>query len=148
VRHELRNNVVFATNTMNIDPTGLRDLGARYTAAWCSREPQQVVEFFSESGSLTINGGPPAIGRGAITEVAASFMTAFPNLILTMDDLRIDGEHVIYLWTFVGTNTGPGGAGQPVRFSGSERWEFDEDGLIATSLGTFDEADYRRQLSP
>ena len=49
-------------------------------------------------------------------------------------------------WTFAGTNTGPGGTGQQVLFSGFEEWKIGEDGLIASSLGHFDEADYRRQL--
>ena len=46
-----------------------------------------------------------------------------------------------------GTNTGPGGTGKAVRFSGYEDWRFGPDGLIAESLGHFDAADYRRQLA-
>ena len=56
----------------------LRDFAARYTAAWCSQHAASVAAFFSPSGSLTINGGVPAIGRSAITEAAQEFMTAFP----------------------------------------------------------------------
>jgi hypothetical protein len=33
-----------------------------------------------------------------------------------------------------------------VRISGYEEWTFGEDGLIATSQGHFDEAEYNRQL--
>jgi hypothetical protein len=73
-------------------------------------------------------------------------MTAFPVLVLTMDDVRIEGDRAVYHWTFAGTNTGPGGTGHRVLFSGFEEWEIGADGLIAGSLGHFDEADYRRQL--
>src|SRR5947209_4397900 len=34
----------------------LRDFAVRYTEAWCSQHPALVAEFFSENGSLTING--------------------------------------------------------------------------------------------
>jgi nuclear transport factor 2 (NTF2) superfamily protein len=128
---------------MRIDPERLRDLGARYTEAWCSREPGRVAAFFSEHGSLSINGGEPAVGREAIGTVAAGFMTTFPDLVLTMDDVHADGERAVYRWTFTGTH----GDRRPVRFSGSEEWEIGMDGLIASSLGHFDEADYLRQLS-
>jgi hypothetical protein len=73
---------------MKIDREILRDLGARYTEAWCGQEPGRVAAFFSEEGSLSINGGAPAVGRNAIREVAARFMIAFPDLVLTMDDVR------------------------------------------------------------
>ena len=56
------------------------------------------------------------------------------------------GERVIYKWTLVGTNTGPGGTGQRVRISGFEEWRFGVDGLVAESRGNFDSAAYQRQL--
>jgi predicted ester cyclase len=86
------------------------------------------------------------VGRDAIREVVQGFMTAFPDLVLTMDDMRVEGDRAVYQWSFAGTNTGPGGTGQQVLFSGFEEWEIGADGLIADSLGHFDEADYRRQL--
>ena len=131
---------------MKIDAEQLRDLGERYTAAWCSQDPGRVAAFFSAGGSLTINDAAPALGRGAVREVVQGFMTAFPNLVLTMDGVRVEGGRAIYQWTFAGTNSGPGGTGQTVVFSGFEEWEIGADGLIASSLGHFDEADYRRQL--
>jgi uncharacterized protein (TIGR02246 family) len=131
---------------MKSDAEQLRDFGARYTAAWCSQDAASVAAFFSAEGSLTINGGIPAVGRDAIREVVQGFIVAFPDLVLTMDDVVVDGDRAAYHWTFTGTNTGPGGTGQKVLFSGFEEWEFGEDGLIASSLGHFDEADYQRQL--
>ena len=110
------------------------------------RTSREVAAFFSADGSLSINGGAPAVGRDAIREVVQGFMTAFPDLVLTMDDVRIEGDRAVYHWTFAGTNTGLGGTGQQVLFSGFEEWEIGADGLIARSLGHFDEADYRRLL--
>jgi uncharacterized protein (TIGR02246 family) len=131
---------------MTIDTGQLHDFGARYTAAWCSQDPERVAAFFSTDGSLSINGGAPAIGRAAIREVVQGFMMAFPDLVLTMDGLHVDADRTVYHWTFAGTNTGPGGTGQRVLFSGFEEWEIGADGLIAGSLGHFDEAEYQHQV--
>jgi len=70
----------------NLDP--LRDFATRYTAAWCSHNPEAVAAFFSTNGSLKINDGPPSVGRAAIAETAQSFMTAFPDLQVFFDDLN------------------------------------------------------------
>src|SRR5215467_10411470 len=67
----------------------LRDFAAHYTAAWCSQNPESVAAFFSPDGSLRVNDDPAAVGRNAITQVAQSFMTAFPNLSVMMDDLLV-----------------------------------------------------------
>jgi uncharacterized protein (TIGR02246 family) len=124
----------------------LRDFAERYTAAWCSRDPLAVAAFFAQNGSLTINDGAPAQGREAIAEAAQSFMTAFPDLKVAMDDLiALDGK-AIYKWTLTGTNAGPGGSGNPVRISGFEDWRIGDDGLIALSQGRFDAAEYQRQI--
>ena len=124
----------------------IRDLAQRYTAAWNSQDPANVAAFYAPQGSLRVNDANPAVGRDAIAEVAQSFMTAFPDLHLTMDDVHPEGDGAIYHWTFAGANTGPGGAGRRVRFSGFEIWSLGADGLIAESRGHFDQAAYQRQL--
>lgn len=128
------------------EPAKLRDFAARYTAAWCSQDPASVAAFYSPNGSLSVNDGAPAVGRNAIAEVARGFMAAFPDLHLFMDDVLVQGDRAQYHWTFIGTNTGPGGTGNRVRFSGFEVWKIGDDGLVAESHGQFDSADYDRQL--
>ena len=125
----------------------LIDFARRYTAAWCSHDAASVAAFFSEAGSLTVNDGEPAIGRSAITEVVQGFYDAFPDTVVLMDAARGAGGHGVYLWTYEGTNTGPGGTGHAVRFSGWEKWAFARDGLIEVSDGRFDAAEYERQLA-
>jgi predicted ester cyclase len=124
-----------------------RDFAERYTVASCSQDPKRVASFFAPNGSLAINGGKAAVGREAITAVAQSFMEAFPDLHLDMEDLRIRDGLPEFHWTLTGTNTGPGGDGKRVRISGWEVWEIGGDGLIDESKGHFDEEDYLRQLS-
>ena len=129
---------------MNADE--LKEFATRYTAAWCSQNAASVAGFFAENGSLTINDGEPSVGRDAITEAAQGFMSAFPDMIVEMDDVSLEGDHAIYRWTLVGTNTGTGGTGNAVRISGYEQWKFAADGLISESRGNFDEVEYQRQL--
>jgi uncharacterized protein (TIGR02246 family) len=124
----------------------LQNFAARYTAAWCSQDAAQVAAFFSPNGSLSVNDGAPAIGRDAIQNTVQSFMTAFPDLQVILDNLVVKPDRVEYHWTLVGTNTGPGGTGKPVHISGMENWKLWKDGLIAISEGEFDAADYQRQL--
>jgi predicted ester cyclase len=131
---------------MQADPAKLRDFAARYTAAWCSQDPRSVAGFYSPDSSLTVNNDPSAVGRSAITEVARSFMTAFPDMRLVMDKVLVQGDRTEYHWTLSGTNTGPGGAGHRVRISGFELWQMGADRLIAFSLGHFDNSEYHRQL--
>jgi len=124
----------------------LREFGTKYTAAWCSQDPSQVAGFFEERGSLKINDETPSVGREAITSAAQGFMSAFPDMVVRMDGVSIEGDQVVYRWTLSGTNTGPGGTEKVVRISGYEKWTLSADGLIAESKGHFDEAEYSRQL--
>jgi len=125
----------------------LRDFAARYTEAWCSHEADTTAGFFAEEGSIAVNGGAPAVGRAEIAQLVQGFYDAFPETVVIMDAVRGAGDKAVYLWTYKGTNTGPGGTGRRVRFNGWEAWTFSEKGLIASSIGTFDVAEYERQLA-
>ena len=124
------------------DQTRVREFARSYTAAWCSHDPARVADHFVKGGTISINGGDPT----EVTEVAQSFVDAFPDIEVFMDDVVIEGEAVEYHWTFTGTNTGPGGTGKAVRISGSEEWTFGPDGLVVESKGTYDQDEYDRQL--
>jgi hypothetical protein len=124
----------------------LTDLGTRYAAAWSSQNPGRLASFYSDSGSLTVNAGPPSVGRAAITATARAFMTAFPDMIVKMDQISQEGGHAVFRWTWTGTNAGPGGTGKFVRIKGYEEWTLGTGGLIAESKGHYDEAEYQRQV--
>ena len=53
---------------------------------------------------------------------------------------------MLYHWTFVGTNSGPGGTGNQVRISGYEDWNIGAEGLIVDSRGHYDAQDWERQV--
>ena len=124
----------------------LIEFAVRYAEAWCSQNPESVAAFFAEDGSLSVNDGPPAVGRAAIAQIARGFMRHFPDMIVTFNKLDPRGDLTAFHWTLIGTNTGPGGTGNRVRISGYELWKIGNDGLIAESRGHFDTAEYERQL--
>ncbi len=128
---------------MALDQRRVRDFALSYTEAWCSHDPARVADHFAPHGTIAINGGEPTEAM----EVARSFMAAFPDIQVFMDDVVFKDEAVEYHWTFTGTNTGPDGSGNRVRISGFERWTFGDDGLVAESRGHYDQAEYDRQLA-
>ena len=113
-----------------MDKASLTQFATRYTPAWCSQNAASVAAFFAFDGSLTINHGTPYAGHAAIKEAAQSFMTAFPDLVVKMEDLTIDGPRVVYKWTLTGTNTGPDGTGKPFLISGYKEWRLTQNGLM------------------
>jgi predicted ester cyclase len=129
------------------DLSKITTFAKRYAKAWCSQNAESVAASFAESGSLSVNDGPPALGRGAIAEIAQGFMRDFPDMIVTMDKLVSGPRGTEFRWTLTGTNTGPGGTGKRVRISGYDLWKINNDGLIGESKGHFDSAQYERQLS-
>ncbi|WP_109488597.1 ester cyclase [Occallatibacter savannae] len=130
-----------------MDHAELQRFGMSYAAAWCSQSAACVAEFYEEGGSLQINLGLPSVGRSSIAATAKSFMTAFPDMVVSMVDVSANQDRAIFQWTLAGTNTGPGGSGNAVQIGGYEIWQFGGTGLILRSRGHFDEADYQRQLN-
>jgi SnoaL-like polyketide cyclase len=127
---------------MTLDEARARDFARSYTEAWCTRDPANVASHYLPGGTIAVNDGEPT----EVTEVARGFITAFPDIEVLMDDVVLQGETAVYHWTFTGTNTGPGGTGEPVRIWGSEEWTFGDGGLVATSQGRYDQKEYERQL--
>jgi hypothetical protein len=129
-----------------MNQTQLTDFATRYAAAWSSQSPDSLAAFYADSGSLQVNAGAPAVGRSAVRATAESFMTAFPDMVVRLDSAVQAGPVAKFYWLWTGTNTGPGGTGRSVRMRGYEEWTFAPNGLIAQSLGHYDEAEYQRQL--
>ncbi len=117
----------------------------RYAAAWSGKDPVRFGEMYEENGSLIVNGAA-SVGRAAIVETARSYMAAFPDMVVRLDSLRQEPGETVFHWTWTGTNTGPGGTGKAVNLRGYERWTFGPNGLLLTSDGHFDDAEYQRQL--
>jgi len=122
------------------DREQIEKLARTYTEAWCSHDAGRVADHYVPGGTIAINGGEP----DEITGVAQSFVDAFPDIEVFMDELVFkDDDLVEYHWTFTGTSAE---TGKRVRIPGFEQWTIGADGLIAESLGHYDQAEYDRQL--
>ena len=125
---------------MTHDRGQIEELARSYTEAWCSRDPARVAARYvpAERSPSTVETRPGS------HDVAQGFIAAFPDIQVFMDDLVLrDNGAVEYRWTFTGTSAE---TGQGVRIPGYEEWTIAEDGLIAESLGHFDQDEYDRQV--
>ncbi len=130
-----------------VNEADLRAFAQDYAAAWSGQDPVAYSQFYADEGTLRINDGEPSVGRAAVEATARSFMTNFPDMLVELVDLRLDGDDVQFHWRWTGTNTGPGGTGAAVDLTGYEVWTLNEDGLILYSQGYMDDAEYQRQLN-
>jgi uncharacterized protein (TIGR02246 family) len=124
--------------------TDIRAIGARYAEAWTSHAADAVASFYESDGRITINGGEPLVGRSAIADMAKGFYTAFPDLVVRMDDVRRAGDHAIFVWTLEGTHAETDNF---VQVGGWEEWLLSGDLLVRESLGRYDVAEYERQVA-
>jgi steroid delta-isomerase-like uncharacterized protein len=135
------------TGSQSMNPDDLREFATRYAAAWSSQDPGLFASFYAEDGTLAINDGAPSVGRAAVEQTAREFMSAFPDMVVSLVEVERQGERVIFRWHWTGTNIGPGGTGNAVDLTGYELWTLDAEGRIKESLGHLDEAEYQRQLN-
>jgi len=129
---------------MQFNPASIHDFANAYTEAWCSRSAEAVANFYAEDAISIINAEEPAVGRVAIAEAMQQFITAFPDLVVRMDDLRSGGKQAIYLWTLVGTHRATENF---VKISGWQNWILADGLLIARADGGYDAEDYERQIN-
>jgi len=130
---------------MQANSPTILDLANAYTEAWCSRSAKAVASFFAENAISIIN-ADETIGREAIAESIDAFFIEFPDLVMRMDDLRTGGNQAIYLWTLVGTHSGPGGTGNFVKIPGWQNWLLNDELLITKADCGYDTVDYRHQI--
>jgi predicted SnoaL-like aldol condensation-catalyzing enzyme len=105
------------------------------------------ASFYAEDASFKINDGEPSVGRAAIEQTTREFMTAFPDMLVRLVEVRREGDYVEFHWHWTGTHSGPGGTGSTVDLVGFEQWTIDDDGLILRTQGHMDDAEYQRQLA-
>jgi len=130
-----------------IDLNSLRAFAENYASAWSSQNAAAVAALYSPHGSRSANGAEPYVGRSGIEVAVQQFMTAFPDLKITLDDILIVGDGAELHWTLSGVNSGPGGTRQHISLKGFEEWRMGQDALIAESSAHFSIADLQRQIA-
>jgi len=126
-------------------PDQLLEFARRYTDAWCSQDPARVAENYAPDGSSPsttahLSGarrhhrGRPIV-HGRLPGYAGAH--GRPRRTRRQRRIPLDARR---------NEHGPGGTGHRVRISGFEEWTIGDDGLIASSLGHYDQAEYDRQV--
>src|SRR6266851_3454227 len=82
------------------------ELVLRASKAWSSQDPEGMAACYEETASLTINRGKPSTGRVELAATAASYMEAFPDLRVSVDQVLVAGNSAFWAWTLTGTNSG------------------------------------------
>jgi uncharacterized protein (TIGR02246 family) len=127
---------------MTIDQNKVKQIAEANTAAWNSGSAGAVAEFYAKGGRIVINRGEPWEDRARVAEMAAGVFAEVPDLKLVCDGMRCCGDHVVYLWTFMGTHSG---TTNPLRVIGWEEWDLDADYKVKASRGWYDADEYMRQ---
>jgi steroid delta-isomerase-like uncharacterized protein len=82
------------------------ELFARRAASWRSRDVAALAADHAPDGVVVSPTGGVLEGREEIERVYRVWMTAFPDLVVTVTDLLIDGDRVVQLLDVVGTHAG------------------------------------------
>ena len=129
---------------MALGVDNISNIAGIYEAAWNSGDPLKVAACYAENGGIVINRGSPWPGRAKVAEMAAGFYADVNDMRVILDELRVAGAHVAFIWTFTGRHAA---TGNPLDVKGWEEWDLDADGSIALSKGWCDADDYARQVS-
>ena len=118
--------------------------------AWNTGNFEELDQYMTEE---TLRHAPTSIyptvtGLEGVKAHISDFRTAYPDLLITVDEeLYLDGRSVIR-WTFTGTNTGPGEYGPTSKYvhvSGASIAHYEDD-KIKEEYVYFDTADFYTQL--
>jgi len=98
------------------------DVVRRFIAKFNAGDKTTVDVEYDESYVLDFPGGPSAAGKAGIRQATTAFLTAFPDLRFSIEDMFEEGNSVAWRWTMTGTHRGALGpfpaSGRPVRLTG------------------------------
>jgi steroid delta-isomerase len=114
-----------------------------YFAALRAMDQEAWVKTFAEDAvSHDPVGAPPIVGHQKLGEFFSSITSAFKEVGLTEQDIFIAGSGAAVLWKGAGTSH----QGKPVRFSGIDVFEINEEGKIQTVRAYWNPAEMTAQL--
>jgi uncharacterized protein (TIGR02246 family) len=131
-------------NIMQPTKDAIVAMAKSYAKSWSSKDADQVAAHYEPDGQIIINKGDILKGTAAVTEMAAGFHAAFPDMMLMCDDIRISGNHAVFVWTFYGHHSE---TKSYVKLSGWEEWEISDNVKVQSSCGWYDANDYDAQVA-
>jgi predicted ester cyclase len=115
-----------------------------------------IDELFAPDYQAHFPGLPPIRGVEAVKELIGSFLTAFPDIVFTIEDHVAEGDKVATRWSARGTHLaefrgfpprthGVAPTGRTVSFSATDIYLI-ADGKIAEEWNTLEQLDVMQQL--
>ncbi|HEY7786355.1 MAG TPA: nuclear transport factor 2 family protein [Pyrinomonadaceae bacterium] len=101
-----------------------------------------VNTFAADAVSHDPVGAPPIVGHQKLGDFFSSITSAFKEVGLTEQDIFIAGDGAAVLWKGKGTSR----QGKPVRFSGIDVFEINEEGKIQTVRAYWNPGEMTAQL--
>ncbi len=119
-----------------------------FMAGWNTDDVDGLDGAVTEDFERSSPGGMTVSGRDGLKQLMTNMRTSFPDMQVVLDESHHMKDVSFHLWTFTGTNTGPGEmppTGKSVEISGATllRWR---DGQIAAEIVHFDALDWQMQL--
>ncbi|MGB8643595.1 MAG: ester cyclase [Anaerolineae bacterium] len=74
---------------------------------WNSHNPAVADQFYTTDYVQHDAGQPPLQGREALKQYVGMFLTGFPDLHFSTDELIAEGDRVVWRFTSTATQTGP-----------------------------------------
>ena len=119
-----------------------------FMAGWNTDSVDGLDGAVTEDFERHSPGGMTVSGRDGIKQLMTDMRTSYPDMQVVLDESHHMQDVSFHLWTFTGTNTGPGAmppTGKSVTNSGMTllRWR---DGKIAAEIVQFDALAWQTQL--
>ncbi|HBY98724.1 MAG: ester cyclase [Ardenticatenaceae bacterium] len=118
--------------------------------AWNTHDVERVVTFYApEYEGVDVAQASPQYGPQGIRQMVTWYWRAFPDLHFSGDEIIVDGNRVVLIWTAHGTHQGvlmkipP--TGRPVNVRGVSRLTM-KGGKIANALYIWDVAGLLRAI--
>jgi uncharacterized protein (TIGR02246 family) len=120
-----------------IETKSLEQLFEEYGQAWATLDPAQIAEWHAEDGAFCLHVGDAedAVGRDAIRETFAGFISQFPDLGYEIVRVSYGGDHYVAEWKFSGTLSTTLEVGDEQAQPTGERVEWDAVDVISWNDG-------------
>lgn len=123
------------TETTAAPPT-MDTLYRAYGDAWAARDADAIAAFHAEDGSFHLHAdGEPAVGREAIRETFAGFLSQWPDLTFVEQDSHVHEWGWVVRWTMSGTLAASGEIVEGESAEAGSRFEVDAVDVIEVADG-------------
>ncbi len=119
-----------------------------FVAVWNGGSLDGLDAIVSPNYQRHGTGGVTAADLAGLKTVMTGFRTAFPDMHVAIDESYYIQDRGFFVWTFTGTNTGPGDqppTGKSVKVSGLSAIRY-EGGKLADETLYYDALDFNQQL--